>query len=406
MAAFHVVGVYFQLGLCVEFGSLGQQQGLAELMAIGPLRVLPDENFPLKDAARIVVESALIYFPRGAFRLRVIDKSRRVDVLTVTSRVGTVQLAFDPPAIERGVNLVPRQSTTDMQGVVFIAPAIRNGNCRRRNMVCVHRFVLELSVPQHRIGAECDLRDAIAQIRPIEADMALINCCRCPVAKDNQMTWVKSDGVGIAHSDRDNMHRTLHIDPVCHLDRQPIAQKRRIESQHRHVVTGRPATQQCLKPCRLRLDRFAETRNAEPFRQCVDIGKIRPKAAVHQNQPRRVYGKRARRHPIKRGRARQNRGGELHAAHPRQIGVFPSLDTRPRQAERPVSGQAIAAQPVQPLQTGAGQHRRSSVVMFRQGQIHRHSIGHFCCNSLRLLSRRTGSTLLFPAPEPDLSDRI
>jgi len=51
VAAFHIVGVNFQFRLGVHFGLVGQKQRAAELIAVGFLRVLGDDDFTLENAA-------------------------------------------------------------------------------------------------------------------------------------------------------------------------------------------------------------------------------------------------------------------------------------------------------------------------------------------------------------------
>ncbi len=50
MAADHVIGEDFKLGLGIEFGGFRQQERVAGLLAIGFLRVLPDDDLALENS--------------------------------------------------------------------------------------------------------------------------------------------------------------------------------------------------------------------------------------------------------------------------------------------------------------------------------------------------------------------
>src|SRR3546814_5530176 len=79
--------------LAVHFGAARQQQCAVELVPVGLLRVPPDQDLALKDAARTIVEYPHIDFARAAFRHRMIDEGGVVYMLLAAQHVGAVEAA-------------------------------------------------------------------------------------------------------------------------------------------------------------------------------------------------------------------------------------------------------------------------------------------------------------------------
>src|SRR3546814_6053860 len=101
--------------LAVHFGAARQQQCAVELVPVGLLRVPPDQDLALKDAARTIVEYTHLDFARAAFRHRMIDEGGVVDMLLAAQHVGAVEAAFDMTAADMGAQLVARQPAADAQ---------------------------------------------------------------------------------------------------------------------------------------------------------------------------------------------------------------------------------------------------------------------------------------------------
>src|SRR3546814_20331853 len=77
------------------------------------LRVPPDQDLALKDAARTIVEYTHIDFARAAFRHRMIDEGGVVDMLLAAQHVGAVEAALDMTVYDMGAQLVARQPAAD-----------------------------------------------------------------------------------------------------------------------------------------------------------------------------------------------------------------------------------------------------------------------------------------------------
>src|SRR6202522_439407 len=71
MRTLHVVGINFQLRLGVDLRIVGEQQITICLLGISLLRVLVDNDAPVKNAVRMTVEDAAIKLPALAVRLSV-----------------------------------------------------------------------------------------------------------------------------------------------------------------------------------------------------------------------------------------------------------------------------------------------------------------------------------------------
>ena len=104
--AFHVVGVNFQLGLGVGGRVIGKQQVFVRLLGVGLLRDGVDEDPPVKNALRFVIENAVEIFMAGAMRLGVFDDHVMVGELVATRQVKPVQNTFQPFAREFGADIV------------------------------------------------------------------------------------------------------------------------------------------------------------------------------------------------------------------------------------------------------------------------------------------------------------
>jgi len=86
VCAFYVVGVNFQLRLGVRCRVIGEQQVFVRLLGVGLLRDFLDQDPPVKDAPRFVVEDAVKIFVAGAMGLGVLDNHVMVGKLLTRVR--------------------------------------------------------------------------------------------------------------------------------------------------------------------------------------------------------------------------------------------------------------------------------------------------------------------------------
>ena len=81
MAADHVIGKDFKLGLGIELGGFRQQKRMAGLLAVGLLRVPLDDDLALENSAGLFVHHAFEEFAAGAMGHLVVDHQARVGML-------------------------------------------------------------------------------------------------------------------------------------------------------------------------------------------------------------------------------------------------------------------------------------------------------------------------------------
>ena len=87
MGAFHIVRVNFQLRLGVRGGVIGEQEILVGLFGVGLLRELPNEDAPMENALRFVIQDAVEIFVAGAVWLHVFDNHVMVGELFVFGEI-------------------------------------------------------------------------------------------------------------------------------------------------------------------------------------------------------------------------------------------------------------------------------------------------------------------------------
>src|SRR3546814_17535885 len=121
------------------------------------LRVPPDQDLALKDAARTIVEYPHIDFARAAFRHRMIDEGGVVDMLLAAQHVGAVEAAFDMTAAAMGAQLVARQPAADAQHEAVVDGVVGEASLAGGAVIGVLPLVLPLVMrwEERRGGKEC-----------------------------------------------------------------------------------------------------------------------------------------------------------------------------------------------------------------------------------------------------------
>ena len=88
MAADHVIGEDFKLGLGIEFGGFREQERVAGLLAIGFLGVPLDDDLALENSPGVVIHHAFEEFAAGAVGHLVVDDQARIGVLLAAQHEG------------------------------------------------------------------------------------------------------------------------------------------------------------------------------------------------------------------------------------------------------------------------------------------------------------------------------
>ena len=147
VGAAHVIGEDFQLRLGVYLGVGGQQQSLVGLLGVGLLRVGPDEDFAVEDAARVTVNDAFVDLMAVAMGHGVVNSRVVVHQLPAIGKINTIESAFPAFPAEDGVGVVADQPPAQADGVrrEVAAPGqlhLHRGDVKRRQAFPLHFVVV------------------------------------------------------------------------------------------------------------------------------------------------------------------------------------------------------------------------------------------------------------------------
>ena len=146
MRAFDVVCKDFELRLGIDHRVFGKQQVAIGLPGIGFLGVLPHENFAVENAARIVIEDAMVKFMAFATGLDVIHQRVVVHQLFSARHVKPVQQAIRALAAQRGMDMVAGDARADgdrMRQPVAVRSLRRMKGCNVKRILAL---VLDFAV--------------------------------------------------------------------------------------------------------------------------------------------------------------------------------------------------------------------------------------------------------------------
>src|SRR5579883_1774592 len=102
----YVVGVDFKLRLGVNLRVIAEQQVPVGLLGVGLLRIFVDDDTPVEDTVRLLVENAVVKLTAGAVRFRVLDQHVVVEVLMAAADEEPVDEALAALARQYGMHIV------------------------------------------------------------------------------------------------------------------------------------------------------------------------------------------------------------------------------------------------------------------------------------------------------------
>ena len=90
MRALHVVGIDFQLRLCIDLRFTRKQKIFVGLLRVSLLRAVANKNLAIENRARLAIQNPLVKLATGAMRLAMINYRMRVGMLTAFDHIETV----------------------------------------------------------------------------------------------------------------------------------------------------------------------------------------------------------------------------------------------------------------------------------------------------------------------------
>ena len=115
--ALHVVSQNLELWLRVDLRIVGKQQVPIGLLGIGLLRLLVDDDSPVENAVRPIIQNPVVKLAAPAMRTEVFDEHVVVQVLATLSDEKAVDQAFAAFARQNRMHVVPHQPSADQQGM-------------------------------------------------------------------------------------------------------------------------------------------------------------------------------------------------------------------------------------------------------------------------------------------------
>ena len=336
VAAFHVVGIDLQLRLGVDLRLVGQQQCLAELMAVRLLRVLVDHDPPLEDGARGIIDHALEDLAARGPRLQVFDHGGRVAVLRVAQQVGAVQVTFGAFAVEAHRGLVARQPATGGLREAVVHRVAPEAGVQRGDMNRLGAFLLDLVVVQLRAIPERDLGRAVGKVRTrAEPDVVLDHGGVAIRLEHDQVARMEGDGLrpGRAHVNHLDGQRdgNAALDP----EHQPVAHHRGVEREQGLAVELANLSKVGGDAVRIAGQRLGQAAELDALGQLARHGDALAQAAVDEDHAVADAALRKQRgQAVDADRGRGPRGLEAGLLQEAEAGVFPRLLARAGQAER------------------------------------------------------------------------
>ncbi len=164
MAAFDVVGVNLKLGLDVDLGAGGQQQGFAKLMAVGPLCFLADDDPALENGPGLVIQHPLEDFPARGVGCQMFDHGSVVAMFGTAHQIGAVEPGVRAFTFQAHRNFVARQPTADGQVKIFIGGVLGDMDMGGAKVGGVEGFGLDLVMVEPGAFADVDFGDGVGEI--------------------------------------------------------------------------------------------------------------------------------------------------------------------------------------------------------------------------------------------------
>ena len=206
MAADHVVGEDFELGLVVHAGVLAEHERLALHAAVGLLGVLAHDDLTLEYSGRLVIEDVTEKLAADAIGHGVVDNQRRIRMLLAAQQRQAAERDRRMFALEPRENLTPHEA------------------CGRN----------EAEAVELRIGAHGDEQTVQGdRVRALLRHLRGIIHARA-IADDHGQCFIRLRGV--RHADR---CRLVEHDGGARADNQDRAQKGRLGEAAGHQIEDR-----------------------------------------------------------------------------------------------------------------------------------------------------------------------
>ena len=231
MAADHVVGEDFKLGLGIEFGGLRQQQRMARLLAVGLLGIALHDDLALEDTAGIVVHHAFEKFAAGAVGHLVIDDEAAVGVLLAAQQIGAGDLRIRPLPGEVIGAVLPVDTGARGQGEIAQHDTGSQSHMGMGKMDRRLGLALHLDAVEPRSISEPDFGDAVGKIGAF-AQMGFDQCRGGSRRHLDHIAGGDGAGLGVG-GDEDKLDR--QVDAARQHQPGATSGERLVEPQHRFV---------------------------------------------------------------------------------------------------------------------------------------------------------------------------
>ncbi len=293
--ALHIVRENLELRIRVDGGVVRQQQRAIGLLRVRFLRVDPDDDAAVEDAATLAGQDALVEFVARAVRHRVVERGVRVHQALAVDEIHAVHRAVGALALEADTDVVAHQPAAGRKRVRREhAPALyvhlEVGDVKRLLRLPLIRVeVDDRSLAHHDFGdgvgevhvAGCTgeaLRDRDLAGRPGDDQDARMRDHADGVGRG---AWgVRRFGSGHDH----DMNRRLNDRTLRHEDRHAIVQERGVECRERMGVDVEGRGQVFAEAAGLVAGPVPQAHDVKAFRQGAQVRQCRHELAVDNGQ--------------------------------------------------------------------------------------------------------------------------
>ena len=173
VCAANVIRVDLELRLRIDFSLAREQQVLVVLDRVGLLRVLANDDLPVKHSAGIAVQYALVELVRVAVGCRVIDRRVMVNVLLTAHDEQSVKSALGPLALELDVDVVASQLSAERERDGRNVGVTLGQHLNHAGVIGVERLLLGLEMINPSTFFGDDVSDGIGPLGTVsEANVA------------------------------------------------------------------------------------------------------------------------------------------------------------------------------------------------------------------------------------------
>lgn len=279
MAALHVVGQDFQLGLGIDLRPVGQQQGATQLLRVGLLRQRRNTDAALEYRMAMIVNHVLEQLVAAAVGHGMVQEQRVIEMRGAVRQHQTLDIGLRRAADKLDMQFVARQRRTALHRDMGIARASTDRHATKGGVI--GRVMLGLQSDMGELGARAD-GDMGIDIGPARSS-------RTTVAitfqyggfglgtKADQVTQVDQR----RYAEADDLDRLFQHHAVFQQQHDAIAGQRRIQLAERHIPLVAGRSQHILN----RLTGGTQRRQCDARGQAADLRGGSIEAAVDENQP-------------------------------------------------------------------------------------------------------------------------